>query len=168
MKKLPALHLSRMLLILLVTLIVIPSCKKDKGDEDEDPTPDEAIISFKVNGVQKTFDMAWFSPLREGSNYVLFMTGVMTGNGRAYFSMKITSSSPIKEMNYGNDTGATRSIEFTDTDGTIYQSVSGPANTIDVDKKSDTRVEGTFSGSVAGPGGNATITDGVFRCDQAL
>lgn len=155
----------RLILILFVILILVPSCKKKKGAEEESL---KGTISFKANGMQKTFDMTWFNTFQEGGFYVLFIAGSVDGNDKAFFSMKITSSQPIKEMNYVNDTGDGRSIEFTDTDGKIYQPVSGPANMVDVDKKTDFRVEGTFAGTVSGPGGNVTITDGVFRCERAM
>ncbi len=65
----------------------------------------------------------------------------MEDNDGASVSLRITSTQPITEMNYVNDTGAGRSIEFTDTDGTIYTSQSGPVNVIDLDKKTDFRVK---------------------------
>lgn len=166
MKK--SITLTSILLLIFATLILAPSCKKKSGgDEKEQEIPKGQTISFKANGVQKTFTSAWFNTFQEGNYYVLFISGIVEGNDKAFFSMKITSSSPIKEMNYVNDTGDARSIEFTDTDGKIYYPVAGPDNKIDVDKKTDYKVEGTFSGTVSGPGGNVNITDGIFRCERA-
>jgi hypothetical protein len=164
MKK--TLMLNRILLILFLALTIAPSCKKKKGDDQFKA----GTISFKANGELKTFEVAGFYTVPDGSNYSCYILASMENNEESMIRLRIVSSSPITAKTYGNDSGSERVITFDDEDGYHYSNDrSSIPSTITITSISENKIQGTFSGTLIGMDSESlTITDGKFDCSVIM
>lgn len=163
MKK--SLALSRIILILLATIIIVPSCKKDKGDDN---SLKAGTISFKANGELKTYDVSMFNTFQDGNDYVCYLFASMGDNEQSFVSLRITSSHPIAQKSYVNDTGDDRDILVHETSGKEYTDDDDQNTIINITKISDDNIQGTFSGTLTNANETITVTEGKFNCPKLM
>ena len=150
------------LLAVILSLCSLNACKKDKGNEVA--SLPNTYISFKADGILKTYTVAGYNLFMEGAIYACNInasdTNRLTGQS---INLIIKSQSPIVKGVYGDDNSGS-TIQYHAGNNLLYVLVNTDMQ-ITVDKFENNRIEGGFTATIPTSGDSIKLTEGVFKCE---